>query len=193
MIQGTRVALRAFQPDDLPTLRRWHADGAVMRYWSVPQPVVPAHAFADEVAPGGRFTRFEANGSFCVCDETGRPIGRIDYEGDAVPARHAELALYIGEPDAWSRGYGTEAIVLLLGWLFNQRGLHRVWLSVLADNPRARRTYEKIGFTHEGRWREHYFYDGAWHDADLFGILAAEFNARHPATAPATTTDRSSA
>lgn len=183
MIQGKRVTLRPWQRDDLPTLRRWHNDGAVMRFWGSRQPIVPENRFEDDLAPGGRFTRFDQDGFFCICDETGRPIGRLDYEGTAGDGgprdRRAALGIFIGEVDAQNRGYGPEAIIVLLNWLFNHRGFHRVWLTVQANNPRAMRAYERIGFIHEGTYREHNFYDGAWHDERVYGLLADEFNARY--------------
>lgn len=179
MIRGERVSLRPFRQEDLPSLRRWFDDGEVMRYWGNSSPLVSEHAFEADLAPDGRFTKFEENGYFCICDESGRPIGRVEYEGLSSEDRSAELGILIGEKDAWNKGYGPEAIVLLLDWLFNQRGAHRVWLTVQARNARAQRAYEKVGFAREGTWREHYFYDGAFHDEYLYGILAEEFRERH--------------
>lgn len=179
MIVGTRVTLRPFSLDDLDALRRWHDDPEVMRYWGDRHPILAAHAFEADLAPDGRFTKFEENGYFCICDETGRAIGRIDYEEFTLPERQAELSILIGERDAWSRGYGTEAITLLLEWLFNDRAAHRVWLEVFADNTRAQRAYEKAGFVREGTQRENWFVDGAWHDEHIYGILRREFNALH--------------
>ena len=178
MIRGDRISLRPFRREDLPALRRWFDDGEVMQYWGNSSPLVPEHMFEDDLAPGGRFTKFEADGYFCMCDETGRPIGWLSYNG--LHHRHCapELGILIGEKDAWNKGYGPEAIILLLGWLFNHRGAHRVWLTVQARNVRAQRAYEKVGFVREGTWREHYFYDGAFHDEHIYGILAREFNAR---------------
>ena len=181
MLVDKRVSIRPFGADDLAALRRWHDDPEVMRYWGDRFPIVDAHAFDADLAPNGRFTQFGENGYFCICDETGRAIGRIDYEGFDLPARQAELSILIGEKDAWSKGYGSEAITLLLEWLFNDRGAHRVWLEVYPDNTRAQRTYEKVGFVREGTKREASYMDGRWHDEHLYSILKQEFNARyHP-------------
>jgi RimJ/RimL family protein N-acetyltransferase len=179
MIHGPRVTLRPFTSADLPALRRWHDDGEVMIHWSDPQPLVTEHAFADDLAPGGRFTRFQENGYFCICDAQGRPLGRIEYEGLHHRHRTCELGIYLGEKDAWSQGYGSEAIVLLLDWLFNQRSAHRVWLTTHIQNLRAQRAYEKVGFVRSGVWRECYYYDGRWHDEVAYDLLDREFNARY--------------
>jgi RimJ/RimL family protein N-acetyltransferase len=183
VIAGKRVTLRAWRAEDLPTLRRWHDDGEVMRYWGERQPLLLADRFERDMLPGGKYTIFEQSGYFCICDETGRPIGRLNYEGTdgggGMRDRRAQLGIFIGEKDAWNKGYGPEAIIVLLNWLFNHQGWHRVWLTVQANNGRAQRVYERIGFVREGIFREHNFYDGAWHDEHIYGILAAEFNARY--------------
>ncbi|HEU0164520.1 MAG TPA: GNAT family protein [Thermomicrobiales bacterium] len=179
MIQGKRVSFRAFSRDDIPTLVRWQNDGEVMQYWGERQPIVAPSAFDAEFDQGGRFARFDERGELCLCDENGRPIGRFGYKGAAFRDRHVEIFLYIGERDAQGKGYGTEAIVLMLNWLFIHRGMHRVWLTVQAENARAIHTYEKVGFIREGIFREHYFRDGAFRDEIIFGMLAREFTARY--------------
>jgi RimJ/RimL family protein N-acetyltransferase len=179
MLHGKRVTLRPFQRADLPALRRWFDDGEIMRYWGERQPLVTADMFERDVEPGGRYTTFEREGYLCICDETGRAIGFLEYTRLSARHRHAELGILIGEHDALNRGYGTEAVIVTLNWLFNQQNLHRVWLSVQENNPRARHVYEKIGFVHEGTWRAHEFYDGAWQNEHFYGMLREEFNARY--------------
>jgi RimJ/RimL family protein N-acetyltransferase len=179
MIRGRRVTLRPFRQDELPLLRRWHDDGAVMIHWGERLPLVVEDQLEADLAPGSRFMAFEQCGLFCICDETACPLGRIHYEGSALRDRRVQLGIFLGEPDAWNQGYGTEAVIVLLNWLFNHRGMHRVWLTVQANNARARHVYERIGFVAEGVFREHNFYDGHWHDEQLYGLLAAEFNARY--------------
>lgn len=178
MLRGPRVTLRPWTRDDLPALRRWHNDPEVMQYWGERAALVPEGMFEKDLAPDGRFTTFAESGFFCICDESGRAIGRIEYEDCKLPTRNAELAILIGEKDAWSRGYGSEAISVLLDYLFNEMDAHRVWLEVFAANVRAQRAYEKVGFVREGTWRESWFTEGQWHDAYLYGILRHEFVAR---------------
>jgi RimJ/RimL family protein N-acetyltransferase len=177
MIRGRRVTLRPFQRADLPALRRWFDDGAVMPYWGERRPLVADVQFERDLEPDGRFTTFDASGYFCICDEHARPIGYLEYTGLAGRDRRAQLGILLGERDALDQGYGSEAIVVLLNWLFNQQNAQRVWLGVEADNPRTMRVYERIGFTREDTLRRHNFYDGAWHDQHFYGILRDELNA----------------
>lgn len=181
MLRGPRVTLRPWTRDDLPALRRWHNDPEVMQYWGERAALVPEGMFEKDLATDGRFTKFEENGYFCICDETGRAIGRIDYEDLRLPYRGAELAILLGEKETWSKGYGSEAIVVLLDFLFNEMGAHRVWLEVFASNLRAQRAYEKVGFVREGTMREQWFSEGQWHDEHIYGILRDEFIAQRSA------------
>lgn len=184
MLHGPRVTLRPWTKEDIPTLRRWHSDPEVMQYWGERAALVAADQFEAELAPGGRFTKFDENGYFCICDETGRAIGRIDYGGLRLPESKAELSILLGEKETWSKGYGSEAIIVLLDHLFNDLNAHRVWLEVFPENVRAQRAYEKVGFVREGTMRENWFSAGRWQDEHLYGILRDEFNARHTSGAP---------
>lgn len=88
---------------------------------------------------------------------------------------HAQLGLSIYKQDDWGRGYGREMTVLALRYAFNELNLHRVWLTTSAFNERAMKLYEKLGFRHEGRGREHFLLDGARWDLLYMGMLRDEF------------------
>lgn len=157
-----------------------------MRDWGERLPLFgPAdeRSLATELEPGGRLATFEPSGTLCVCDEHGRRLGWIEYDGTSGGAgprdRRVQFGILLGGPDCWGRGYGTEATVLLLYVLFNHRGVHRAWPTVQANNARAIRVYEKVNFVREGTYGAHNFYDGAWHDEHLYGLLAGECSARY--------------
>ena len=78
-------------------------------------------------------------------------------------------------PAGQNRGLGTEATRLIVGYGFEQLGLHRISLEVYAFNPRARRAYEKAGFRPEGVLRESLRYGDQWIDATVMSILAPEW------------------
>jgi RimJ/RimL family protein N-acetyltransferase len=178
MIAGNRVRLRPIRRDDLPTMRVWFDDHETMRYWGQPMPLVFEDQFEQDLT--GRFRRFDEAGYFVIELEDGTPIGRIDYERLDPQHRSADVIILIGAAEARGRGYGTEAMVALLRYLFHQRNLHRVGLSVLAWNERAIRAYEKVGFAVEGSLRDDIYCDGRHHDQILMSILRPEFDARWP-------------
>jgi len=121
MIHGTRISFRAFTREDIPTLVRWHNDGEVMPYWGHRQPVfAPATDDAD-FGPAGRFTRFDERGELCLCDETGRAIGRFGFHDATMRDRHVEISLSIGEHYFRDGAMRDELIYGMLAREFNAR------------------------------------------------------------------------
>ncbi|GIW04606.1 MAG: N-acetyltransferase [Thermomicrobiales bacterium] len=178
MLAEGRVTLRPICANDLPLLLRWMSDPRLMRHWAQPVPLVTEEQLAQDLA--GRFARFDTAGYFMIEREDGAAIGRIEFEQLDERSRSAEVMILIGDPDARGKGYGTEAMVALLRYLFHQRNLHRVYLTVLAWNTPAQRSYAKAGFVVEGRLRDDVYFDGHYHDQLVMGILREEFDARWP-------------
>jgi diamine N-acetyltransferase len=104
------------------------------------------------------------------------PIGDCGFHPIDWRNRSSEVGIFIGEKRFWNQGYGTEAMHLLVKHGFETLNLHRIWLRVHADNKRAIRSYEKIGFIHEGRMREAVFKNGIYIDVLLMSILENERN-----------------
>jgi GNAT superfamily N-acetyltransferase len=105
------------------------------------------------------------------------PIGSIFLKAESSDMRHhccSELGVDIIK-EYQGHGYGSEAINWVLDWAFRQAGLHRVELSVLGWNNRAKKLYEKLGFREEGRRRECFFKDDEWWDELHMGILKKEW------------------
>lgn len=85
------------------------------------------------------------------------------------------VSIGIGEPDYWGKGYGTEAMKMVLRYAFTELNLHRVSLGVLGYNQRAIHSYEKAGFTREGIQRKALNREGQRWDVYYMGILRSEW------------------
>ncbi len=85
--------------------------------------------------------------------------------------QNGNLGICIGEKDCWNKGYGTEAIKMMIRYCFNELNLHRVSLSVAGNNPRAQKCYKKAGMIECGRAHEHLFVAGKWVDLVYMEIL----------------------
>lgn len=110
--------------------------------------------------------------------EDDRVIGVIELDGFDWEARSAWVGIGIGDPEYRGRGYGTEAMQLILDYAFRCLNLNRVNLNVFAFNKRAIRSYEKCGFRYEGTQREVLFKeDQRWDIIDM-GILRSEWEER---------------
>jgi RimJ/RimL family protein N-acetyltransferase len=106
----------------------------------------------------------------------GECVGEVVFNEWSEPNRSCNFRTIIG-PRGRDRGLGTEAIRLFLGYGFEQLGLHRISLSVLNFNPRARRVYDKVGFVTEGVLREEHRWGDRWIDVTIMSMLASDWDA----------------
>lgn len=88
------------------------------------------------------------------------------------------VGIGLGEREHWGKGYGTDAMRVILRYAFSELNLHRVTLGVFEYNPRAIRSYEKSGFRHEGRIRKHLLKDSKRWDVLQMGVLREEWLAQ---------------
>ena len=93
--------------------------------------------------------------------------------------RTATAGIIIGDEENKSKGYGSEALTLLLDYGFNILNLHNIKLDVFAFNERAIACYKKVGFKECGRRHECYFLDGKYHDSVTMEILEDDFRNIH--------------
>jgi RimJ/RimL family protein N-acetyltransferase len=177
MIQGNHVTLRPVASSDLPAMRRWMSNPAVMRYWGHVRPFVTEREF--EMDLNGRFARFDDVGYFTIVDSEDEPIGRIHFEGLDSRCRSTEIGLLIGEESAQGKGYGHDAIIALMEHLYFDRNLNRIELNVFTTNERAIKAYERIGFVHEGTLRDHRYVDGHFEPSFQMSMLRREFEAKY--------------
>jgi RimJ/RimL family protein N-acetyltransferase len=119
-----------------------------------------------------------ANPYVWIIEVGGQLIGEIKLHSVNAQDRRASMAIAIYDAQQLGKGYGSEAIRLLLHHAFTELDLHRIGIRVLAYNERAIRAYLKCGFVVEGRERETAFVDGVWHDDLMMGILSRDFKGR---------------
>ncbi|MQX13342.1 GNAT family N-acetyltransferase [Sinorhizobium terangae] len=115
-----------------------------------------------------------------IIEIQGRCAGEIRLDRVDQHDRRASMAIGIYDSALLGRGFGSEAIGLLLRHAFGPMGLHRIGIRVLSYNERAIRAYEKSGFVVEGREREAALVNGAWHDDVMMGLLDHEFLGKVP-------------
>lgn len=110
-----------------------------------------------------------------VTKDSDKMIGTISLENINRTHQTATLGIFIGERGFLSKGYGTEAIRLILDYGFRYMNLHSINLDLLSFNERALKCYKKCGFKETGRHRESRFVNGKWYDTISMDILENEF------------------
>jgi RimJ/RimL family protein N-acetyltransferase len=101
----------------------------------------------------------------------------VELDGIAWPHGDAWIGIGLGERAYWGKGYGSDALRVLLRFAFQELNLHRVTLNVFEYNTRALKTYERLGFTIEGTVREALLRDGRRWDLIFMGLLRQEWEA----------------
>lgn len=176
ILRGARVFLRPAEREDIPRFIDWLGDAVVSEGLATRAPWsrVAEEAWFDELQQ----TQGKSTWHFVICLRAdGRPIGFCALHTVDHVNGSAELGIGIGEPDEWDKGYGTEAMGVLLDLGFGELRLHRVFLHVFDFNDRAIHVYEQLGFRHEGTKRQAYFRHGRYFDMHVMGLLAEEWTA----------------
>jgi RimJ/RimL family protein N-acetyltransferase len=109
--------------------------------------------------------------------EDDRTIGHIDLSGIDWTAGNAWVGIGIGEREFWGKGYGREAMKLIMRYGFDQLNLKRISLTVFEYNQRAIKAYQKLGFREEGRLRQWMQRSDERYDLIHMGILREEWEA----------------
>jgi RimJ/RimL family protein N-acetyltransferase len=105
----------------------------------------------------------------------GRTVGKCGLNQFRWEARICALYIYVGDKTLWGQGVGKDSLMALLMVAFVELGMERVELTMLADNDRARRTYESCGFVPEGVLKGRSFRGGNWHDTAVMSVSKADF------------------
>ena len=171
---GKNVVLREFRSEDISGMRAWATDPNVTRFLSSrfmkPQSWEQTESYLRSVLNG------DAGGVNFVIAEKGslKYMGQCNLIMIDHQSRRATLAIVL-PAEHHGKGYGGEAIRLLLKYAFEQLNLNRVTLNVIEDNLRAIALYERCGFVIEGRLRQEQFQDGWYKDVLVMGVLREEY------------------
>lgn len=180
LFRGQLVRLCALSGDDAPTLAAWSDQAATLRrldtHLARPRSVATLAAELERQQDAADTLLF---GLRRLSDDL--LIGWLNFSEIEWPNRGAWLALAIGDPQHWGQNYGRDALDLALRYAFQELNLHRLTLTVIADNRRAIALYERAGFVREGLLREFGERDGRRYDLLLYGLLEHEWRARQGA------------
>lgn len=175
MIVGTKVRLRAMERSDLPLFVTWFNDPQVTAGLMLSIPL----SFEDEQNWFDSMQKTPAEQHPLMIDyhlgENWIPVGDGGFHVINWRVRSAEVGIMIGEKQYWNQGLGTEAMQLLLRHGFQTLNLNRIELRVYETNRRAIRSYEKVGFVHEGRMRQAMYKEGAYVDVLWMSVLRSEW------------------
>lgn len=178
-LRTERLLVRRFGPADVATFAAYRSDPDVARYqsWDTPFTTEDARRSVERLAgehpdtPGVWF-------QFALEDvETGAHVGDVAACTDAGDPRQADVGFTLA-PAAQGRGYATEALTALLGYLLVNRGKHRVRAECDARNARSVALLERVGMRCEAHHLRSSWWKGEWTDDLVYAVLADEWRAR---------------
>jgi diamine N-acetyltransferase len=155
MLEGRKVRLRAIERVDLPSFVKWINDPEVTQFLELNPPM----SMEDEEKWFASLQKSDDK-VFSIDTKDGKLIGNVGLMRLNWKDRCVLIGIMIGEKEYWNRGFGTDAIETLLGYLFDELGLNRVYLIADERNVGAIHCYEKLGLKKEGLLRQNRYKNG---------------------------------
>ena len=168
---GERIYLSPRNAEDVEIFTEWMNDFYITDYTGRSHQTMTLQEEKEYLENGSK-----DKNTFAIIDkEKEKIIGSVGLHNIDSINRTATLGILIGDREYWSKGYGTEAIRLILDFGFNYLNLNNVDLALMEFNERALKCYQKCGFKEIGRRRKCKFINGKYWDSILMDILAEEF------------------
>jgi RimJ/RimL family protein N-acetyltransferase len=171
MLQGALIELRPVRETDLDALYAAHV-AIADRGAFFPLGVSSEPAFKREFAENGFWQKEE--GTLLIVTPDGETAGHIEFFKPVSYWDAFELSYQLYGDRFAGRGYSTEAVQLLVDYLFATKKQHRIHLVIVPENEASRRIAEKCGFVLEGTVRGAFFNDGRNQDVLLYSLLRTD-------------------
>jgi RimJ/RimL family protein N-acetyltransferase len=176
--QGSRVRLRAVEPEDWENWYRYSLDTDTVRCEDRVRFPQSKEALRELVKKLSTKEREGDEYNFVIETLSGEYIGEIDtFDCDR---RFGTFKYAIGVLKEFRRqGYAAEAMPMVLRFYFKELRYQKATVTVYDFNAPSIKLQEKLGFAPEGRLRRMYYTNGRYHDLLYFGMTADEFAARY--------------
>ena len=150
MITGTKIKFRDKRLADAPDDYTWQTDPELAQLDATPLLTTTFPQYLSGYAIELRYPSSTRH-PFAVETLDGKHIGNCVYYNIDKAKGEAELGIMIGDRAYWDKGYGTDAVTTLVGYIFRQTSLNRIYLKTLDSNQRAQKCFQKCGFIPYGK------------------------------------------
>jgi RimJ/RimL family protein N-acetyltransferase len=169
MIAGEHVILRAFEREDIERCYRWMNDPNIVRTLKSRYPI----AFTNEAEwLEGAMSASQNERHFAIERKDDRShIGNASIHDIDWVSRSGWFGLFIGEPTAWNRGFGKDAIATLVRFAFDEMNLVKLRIHVFDYNEKAKHVLQGHGFVQEGKLSRDFYREGTYHDIVILSVF----------------------
>lgn len=167
------IILSKIRKEDMEYIYKWFSDAKFLKYYDYYPPVPLNKHEVDKM-----FNDYENSNKsrvFAIRKDS-IIIGVAGFDDIIEENQVATLFIGLGYESERGKGYGSEAMKLLLEYGFSELDFYRIQLNVLEFNLSAIALYEKFGFKKEGIFREFVLRDGKRYNLLLYGLLRKEWN-----------------
>ena len=163
--------LRSLELKDAPLMLEWMHDERVNRFYRFSASKYTLEQVEDFISISMQQSELEkpSNIHYAITENGGEYLGTISLKKIDYVNKNAEYAIVLRFV-AQRKGLAFRATQELFKIAFEQLGLHRIYLNVLADNSRAINVYRKIGFIYEGEWKDHLLLRGEWKSLSWYAM-----------------------
>ena len=170
-IKGTKIILREQRAEDAKFFAHWFNQPKIMFQCGFAEPTDEEKERTNILVNHKR----EDALWFTITDLEGKIIGETGLLRMFPAWRCTDLSIIIPDPKMQRKGYGSEAIRIMLDLAFRRYEMNRVSIGVVALNTNALAFYKKIGFKEEGIQEQGYYYEGKFSDFVMMRILRQEW------------------
>jgi len=171
MLKGKNVILTPLKRDYIDKFLDWLNDPEITQYLTQYRPLTREM----EEDWFNSLKDRENDIIFAILINQNQLIGNCSIMNIIWKERVGTCGIFIGDKQEQGKGYGTEALKLLLDYGFNTLNLNRIDLKVNDFNLKAIKCYKNLGFIEEGRMREATFVNGKYHDQIIMSMLRREW------------------
>ena len=169
------IKLGAIKEQDLDIIFEWFDDYEFLTYFDMLPAVPETRAQVNEMLD--YFMKSKDKVILAIRHKaSNKIIGITGFDDIQWNNGTATLFIGIGDKEHTGKGYGKEALKMLIDFGFYEFNLHRIQLNVIAYNERAIGLYESLGFVKEGAYREFINRGGKRVDLYLYGLLKHEWS-----------------
>lgn len=167
-----RVYLRALEPEDYKTSIKWRKDDAIWDMLGGTKYFV-SEAYEKDWVEKTIFNSKDIKLAVCLV-ENDRYIGNVYMTDINMTNRSCHSHILIGEREYWGQGYASEALMLAVDYMFNERNIHRIQANVLESNTASLKMHEKCGYKVEGILRDAVYKNGKFQNQYILSLLKKE-------------------